>query len=177
MRISDWSSDVCSSDLTVTDAGGLGLGGGCVYLFPGGEEQALRRDFFGDEIESVRRFDPTDQRTTGRIDGFTLLPASEALLDAESIKRFRSRYREIFGATATGDPPYQAISDGRRLAGMEHWLPLFEEKLVTVFDHLGEDADYVRDSGVAGGADARLERKRTRLKSSQQCASSMPTSE
>src|SRR3546814_8240284 len=104
MRISDWSADVCSSDL----------------LFPSGEEQALRLDFFGDEIESVRRFDPTDQRTTGRIDGFTLLPASEALLDAESIKRFRSRYREIFGATATGDPLYQAISDGRRLAGMEH---------------------------------------------------------
>src|SRR3546814_19023015 len=73
--------------------------------------QALRLDFFGDEIESVRRFDTTDQRTTGRIDGFTLLPASEALLDAESIKRFRSRYREIFGATAPGDPLYQAISD------------------------------------------------------------------
>src|SRR3546814_2646249 len=101
MRISDWSSDVCSSDL-----------------------------------------------------------ASEALLDAESIKRFRSRYREIFGATATGDPLYQAISDGRRLAGLEHLLPLFEDKLVTLFDHLGEDAVYVRDHGVAG------ERKSTRLHSS-----------
>src|SRR3546814_779378 len=142
---------------TVTDAGEFAVRGGIVDLFPSGEEQALRLDFFGDEIESVRRFDPTDQRTTGRIDGFTLLPASEALLDAESIKRFRSRYREIFGATATGDPLYQAISDGRRLAGMEHWLPLFEEKLVTLFDHLGEDAVYVRDSGVAGAADARFE--------------------
>src|SRR3546814_12379854 len=81
-----------------------------------------------------------------------------ALLDAESIKRFRSRYREIFGATATGDPLYQAISDGRRLAGMEHWLPLFEEKLVTLFDHLGEDAVYVRDSVVAGAADAQIGR-------------------
>src|SRR3546814_279839 len=96
---------------TVTDAGEFAVRGGIVDLFPSGEEQALRLDFFGDEIESVRRFDPTDQRTTGRIDGFTLLPASEALLDAESIKRFRSRYREIFGATATGDPLYQAISE------------------------------------------------------------------
>ncbi len=45
------------------------------------------------------------------------MPASEALLDEESIKRFRSRYRETFGATATGDPLYEAISDGRRMSG------------------------------------------------------------
>ena len=72
------------------DQGEFAVRGGLVDLFPSGEEQALRLDFFGDEIESVRTFDPADQRTTGRIDGFTLLPASEALLDEESIKRFRS---------------------------------------------------------------------------------------
>jgi len=142
---------------TVADAGEFAVRGGLVDLFPSGETEALRLDFFGDEIESVRRFDPADQRTTGRVDGFTLLPASEALLDAESIKRFRSRYREIFGATATGDPLYQAISEGRRLAGMEHWLPLFEEKLATLFDHLGDDAIVVRDNGTPAAAEARFE--------------------
>ncbi|MDF0489479.1 transcription-repair coupling factor [Sphingomonas sp. H39-1-10] len=142
---------------TVADSGEFAVRGGLVDLFPSGAEAALRLDFFGDEIESVRTFDPADQRTTGRIDGFTLLPASETLLDEESIKRFRSRYRERFGATATGDPLYQAISDGRRLAGMEHWLPLFEDKLVTLFDHLGGDAVIVRDSGVQAAAEQRFE--------------------
>ncbi len=141
---------------TVHDQGEYAVRGGIVDLFPSGEELALRLDFFGDEIESVRTFDPADQRTVGRIDGFTLLPASEALLDEDSIKRFRTRYREKFGATATGDPLYQAVSDGRRLAGMEHWLPLFDEKLGTLFDHLGE-ALIVRDAGVAGAAEARFE--------------------
>ncbi|WP_267349018.1 transcription-repair coupling factor [Sphingomonas sp. GM_Shp_2] len=141
---------------TVHDQGEYAVRGGLVDLFPSGAEQALRLDFFGDEIESVRTFDPGDQRTTGRIEGFTLLPASEALLDEESIKRFRTRYRETFGATATGDPLYQAISDGRRLAGMEHWLPLFEDKLATLFDHLG-DAVVVRDAGVAQAAEGRFE--------------------
>ena len=93
----------------------------------------------------MRRFDPADQRTTGKAEAFTLMPASEALLDEETIKRFRARYREQFGANATGDPLYQAISEGRRLAGMEHWLPLFEEKLATLFDHLGENDVIVRD--------------------------------
>lgn len=142
---------------TVHDSGEFAVRGGLVDLFPSGSEQGLRLDFFGDEIESVRTFDPADQRTTGRVDGFTLLPASEALLDEDTIKRFRTRYREKFGATATGDPLYQAISDGRRLAGMEHWLPLFEERLETLFEHLPENAVIVRDAGDAGAAENRFE--------------------
>ncbi len=142
---------------TVHDAGEFAIRGGIVDLFPGGEAQPLRLDFFGDEIETVRRFDPADQRTTGSIDGFVLLPASEALLDEETIKRFRGRYRETFGATATGDPLYQAVSEGRRLAGMEHWLPLFEEKLAPMTEHLGEGAIIVRDHGVVGAAESRFE--------------------
>lgn len=142
---------------TVHDSGEFAVRGGLVDLFPSGSEQGLRLDFFGDEIESVRTFDPADQRTTGRIDGFTLLPASEALLDEDTVRRFRTRYREKFGATATGDPLYQAISDGRRLAGMEHWLPLFEERLETLFEHLPENAVIVRDAGDAGAAENRFE--------------------
>ena len=142
---------------TVHEQGEYSVRGGLVDLFPSGEDQALRLDFFGDEIESVRQFDPADQRTVGRLDGFVLLPASEALLDAESVKRFRGRYRETFGATATGDPLYQAVSEGRRLAGMEHWLPLFEEKLATLWDHLSPGDVVVRDPGTPGAVEGRLE--------------------
>jgi transcription-repair coupling factor (superfamily II helicase) len=142
---------------TVADAGEFAVRGSLVDLFPSGEEQALRLDFFGDEIETVRSFDPATQRTTGTVGGFTLLPASETLLDEDSIKRFRSRYREKFGATATGDPLYQAVSEGRRLAGLDHWLPLFEERLATFFDHLSPDDVIVRDAGDAGAAQARFE--------------------
>ena len=142
---------------TVHDQGEYAVRGGIVDLYPSGEDHALRLDFFGDEIESVRTFDPQDQRTTGRIDGFVLLPASEALLDDESVKRFRARYRETFGATATGDPLYQAVSEGRRLAGMEHWLPLFEDKLATLFDHLRDGDIVVRDANTPAAAEGRLE--------------------
>ena len=143
---------------TVQDSGEFAVRGGIVDLFPAGESEGLRLDFFGDEIESVRRFDPGSQRTTGNEQsGFTLLPASETLLDEDSVKRFRSRYRERFGATATGDPIYQAVSEGRRLAGIDHWLPLFEERLDTLFEHLADDDIVVRDAHDAGAADARFE--------------------
>ena len=142
---------------TVRDPGEFAVRGGIVDLFPAGEEQALRLDFFGDEIESVRRFDAASQRSIERIEGFTLLPASETLLDEDSVKRFRSRYRELFGATATGDPVYQAVSDGRRIAGVDHWLPLFEERLATLFDHLADEDLIVLEAGDTGAAEARFE--------------------
>src|SRR5690606_37621308 len=78
------------------------------------------------------------------------------LLDEDTVKRFRRRYREFFGAHATQDPLYQAISDGRRLAGMEHWLPLFEDRLSTLFDHLGGDDLVVIDSTAIGAGEDRL---------------------
>ena len=142
---------------SVAEHGEYAVRGSLIDLFPAGETHALRLDFFGDEIESLRRFDPADQRSTDRAKAFTLMPASEALLDEDTIKRFRSRYRETFGGTATGDPLYEAISDGRRMSGMEHWLPLFEERLTTLFDHLDEDDLILRDAGVDQALAARRE--------------------
>ncbi|WP_421991129.1 transcription-repair coupling factor [Qipengyuania sp.] len=141
---------------TVIDKGEYAVRGSIVDIFPSGMEEALRLDFFGDELESLRTFDPNTQMSTGRLESHLLLPASEALLDEDSIKRFRSRYREMFGANATQDPLYEAVSDGRRLAGMEHWLPLFEEKLTTLFDHLGKDDLVVIDQASLAAADERV---------------------
>jgi transcription-repair coupling factor (superfamily II helicase) len=142
---------------TVAEHGEYAVRGSLIDVFPAGEELALRLDFFGDEIDSLRRFDPTDQRSTDKATAFTLMPASEALLDEETIKRFRSRYREAFGAAATQDPLYQALSDGRRMAGMEHWLPLLEERLETLFDHLGESDLILRDTNADQALEGRRE--------------------
>ncbi len=141
---------------TVADTGEFAMRGSIVDIHPSGLEEGLRLDFFGDELESLRLFDPNTQRTTKTIDSHLLLPASEALLDEDSIKRFRSRYREMFGAHATQDPLYEAVSEGRRLAGMEHWLPLFADRLSTLFDHLSAEDVLVIDSGAMSAAEERL---------------------
>ncbi|WP_228244025.1 transcription-repair coupling factor [Porphyrobacter sp. GA68] len=139
---------------TVVDAGEYAVRGSIVDIYPSGLGSGLRLDFFGDELESLRLFDPSTQMTTGTLESHLLLPASEALLDDDTVKRFRSRYREQFGAVATQDPLYEAVSEGRRLAGMEHWLPLFEERLATVFDHLGKhDVVVIDQAAVQAGRD------------------------
>lgn len=141
---------------TVADAGEYAVRGSIFDIYPSGLDAGLRLDFFGDELETLRLFDPNTQRSSGVAEQHLLLPASEAMLDEDSVKRFRTRYRELFGANATGDPLYQAVSDGRRLAGMEHWLPLFEDRMVTLFDHLGAEDTIVIDSGAMAAADERL---------------------
>ncbi|RPF72567.1 transcription-repair coupling factor [Aurantiacibacter spongiae] len=141
---------------TVVDTGEFAVRGSIFDIYPSGLDAGLRLDFFGDELESLRLFDPSTQRTTKTIDGHLLLPASEALLDDDTIKRFRTRYRETFGADATQDPLYEAVSEGRRLAGMEHWLPMFEDKMATLFDHLGKDDAIVIDSSALQAAEERL---------------------
>ncbi|WP_133365393.1 transcription-repair coupling factor [Qipengyuania sediminis] len=141
---------------TVIDAGEFAIRGSIVDIYPSGLGQGLRLDFFGDELETLRTFDPGTQLTTGTLESHLLLPASEALLDEDSIRRFRTRYRELFGAAATQDPLYEAVSEGRRLAGMEHWLPLFEDKLATLFDHLGTGDVAVIDAAAIGAGEERL---------------------
>ncbi len=142
---------------TVADQGEFAVRGSLLDLFPAGEENGLRVDFFGDEIESIRRFDPADQRSLGPAKALQLLPAAETLLDEATIKRFRSKYREIFGAQATGDPLYQAVSEGRRQAGMDHWLPLFEERLATLFDHLDPATPVLRGHRTDATAETRFD--------------------
>jgi transcription-repair coupling factor (superfamily II helicase) len=142
---------------TVSDAGEFAIRGSIVDLVPAGSQFGLRLDFFGDEIETMRQFDPQTQRTIGPVDRFDILPAVEAMMDAESIKRFRTNYRDRFGATATGDPLYQAVSEGRRLSGMDHWLPMFEERMETLFDHIGEGALIVRDAATPAAAQSRFD--------------------
>ncbi len=141
---------------TVADQGEFAVRGGILDLFPAGEETGLRVDFFGDEIESIRRFDPADQRSLGPAKALQLLPASETLLDEATIKRFRSAYRDLFGGQSTGDPLYQAVSEGRRQAGMDHWLPLFEERLATLFDHIDPATPVLRGHRTEATAETRF---------------------
>ena len=96
----------------------------------------VRLDLFGDEIETIKPFDPTTQRTEGTKDHFILQPATEFFLDEESISRFRGKYRDVFGIVRRVDPLYEAVSEGRRHSGMDHWIPFFFDKMETLFDYI-----------------------------------------
>jgi transcription-repair coupling factor (superfamily II helicase) len=140
---------------TVMEPGEFAVRGGLIDLFPPGTPEPLRLDLFGDTLEAIRSFDPMSQRSTGVREEVVLLPVSEVLLTKESIARFRGGYRELFG-NVTDDALYEAVSAGQRHVGMEHWLPLFHERLETLIDYCPE-AVVTADHQIAEAFTARHE--------------------
>jgi len=136
---------------TVREPGEFAVRGGIVDLYPPGYDAPIRLDFFGDEIESIRLFDALTQTTISKIDSFHLGPISETLLDERSIAHFRSAYRELFGAVTENDPLYEAVTNGRKFPGTEHWLGLFYPRLYSLFDYLPQAPitfDYQADEAI-----------------------------
>ena len=121
---------------TVREAGDYAVRGGIVDLFAPGMDAPVRLDFFGDTLESIRSFDPETQRTTSELRMLDLVPVSEFALTSDTIRLFRTGYVAEFGAAAPDDALYEAVTEGRKHAGMEHWLPLFHRRLETLFDYL-----------------------------------------
>ncbi|MES2984773.1 MAG: transcription-repair coupling factor [Pseudomonadota bacterium] len=149
----------------VMEAGEYAVRGSLIDLFPSGHEEAIRIDMFGDEVESLRRFDPLSQISDAPVEALELRPVSEVLLQPDTISRFRQRYLELFGAVTRDDPLYESISASRTYAGMEHWLPLFYDTLDTLadytqgaifsMDHRVDPLITERDEAVADYYDAR----------------------
>jgi len=130
---------------TVVEAGDFAVRGGVVDCFPPGADQPIRLDFFGDELESVRSFDIETQLSEAKLSEVRLSPVSEVFLDEDSISRFRRNYIAAFGGGVSRDPVYAGVSDGIRMQGIEHYLPLFYNELETVFDYIGPGALYAFD--------------------------------
>ena len=141
---------------TVREPGEFAVRGGIIDIFPTGMEAPQRLDFFGDELERIRSFDPMTQRSSSGHKRIILRPVSEVILSPETITLFRDQYRRLFGTRASGDPLYEAISAGHSHNGMEHWLPLFHRQLESLFDYL-QDAFIVLDPQVEQAVEARLE--------------------
>lgn len=141
---------------TVRECGEYALRGGLIDLFPPTFAEPVRLDFFGATLESIRAFDGESQRSTISLRALELVPSSELMLHTETIRRFRQGYATRFGGNNAGDKLYEAISEGRRAAGAEHWLPLFYPAMDTLFDYLGA-TPLVMDEGVESAIEERFD--------------------
>ncbi len=112
------------------------LRGGLVDLFPMGSPLPFRLDLFGDDIESIRTFDPDTQRSLYPTPSIHLLPGREYPTDEESRNRFRARWRERFEGDPSRSAIYRDVGNGLSPAGIEYWMPLFHETMATLFDYL-----------------------------------------
>jgi transcription-repair coupling factor (superfamily II helicase) len=135
--------------------------GGLVDVFPPSAALPVRIEFFGDEIDSLRAFDPTDQRTVATLDDAILLPASEFLAPHGGVAALRARLGRAagklperlttdlarFDAAATdGTHRAHGDGDGRALPigdAAEVWAAHLAPS--TGFDHLDAGTLFVLD--------------------------------
>ena len=137
----------------VVAAGEFAVRGGIVDLFPMGSDTPYRLDLFGEEIDSIKTFDPDTQRTLSPISEIRLLPAHEFPTNSEAQKIFRSRFREEINGNPADAVVYNAVSKGQFGAGVEYYLPLFfEEECATLFDYIGTEAMVVCIGDIHGEA-------------------------
>ncbi len=119
--------------------GEYAIRGGLLDLWPTTEEQPLRIDMFGDEIEAIRRFDPETQRSQETLPRFVSAPAREVILDAAGIERFTAAFRARFPHLRR-HPLLEAVQAGRPHPGIESLLPLAYPRTARLQDYLPEGA-------------------------------------
>ncbi len=126
--------------------------GSIVDLFPMGSEVPYRIDLFDNEIDSIRTFDPETQKSITKIDEIRLLPAREFPLDQEGITRFRTEFRDRFPGNPTDCDVYLDVSEGWGSPGLEYYLPLFFEKISSLFDYVPDHTQVITLGGIEEAA-------------------------
>ncbi|NNT93969.1 transcription-repair coupling factor [Stutzerimonas nitrititolerans] len=138
---------------TVYEHGEFAVRGALIDLYPMGSALPYRIDLFDDEIETLRTFDPENQRSIEKVDSVRLLPAREFPVKKESVTGFRARFRERFDVDFRRCPIYQDLSTGITPAGIEYYLPLFFDETSTLFDYLPEDTQVFSLPGIEQAAE------------------------
>ena len=149
----------------VEEHGEFSARGSILDLFPMGSTLPFRIDFFDDEVETIRSFDPETQLSIDKIEAIDLLPAQEYPLDEDGIREFRLRFRETFEVDPNQCPVYVDISAGMASPGVEYYLPLFFDEMACLFDYLPPDSLFLLDDAVESAAGAFLEQIHERYQS------------
>lgn len=130
----------------VVSPGEFASRGGLVDVFPIGTETPFRLEFFDDEIDSIRFFDPDTQRTIDEVQAITILPAREFPMTESGINQFRSAFRQSFDCDPLSQTVYNEVSQGNAPSGIEFYLPLFFAQTASLFDYLDQSVLLVSSS-------------------------------
>jgi transcription-repair coupling factor (superfamily II helicase) len=130
----------------VMEQGEFCIKGALIDLYPMGTNNPYRIDLFDNEIDSIRSFDTSSQRSIEIVKEIKLLPAREFATDSESIATFKDNYLSEFGNT--DGFIYSEVSEGRYPGGIEFYLPLFFKETETLFDYISNEPVIVYQKGL-----------------------------
>jgi len=138
----------------VEERGELAVRGGILDFFPPQRTRPVRLELIGDEIESIREFDPASQRSEGAIERVVAAPPRELLFDRELIVERGDALRALAESCAVPETEVDALIDsllrGFAPPGGESLAPLLQPALESFFDFLPADALVLVDEAHSG---------------------------
>ncbi len=129
----------------VIEPGTFSRRGGILDIYPLAAKLPTRIDFFDDEIETLRSFDPSSQRTAHKIESVTIPPAREALpatmpQAADALANWFNGLASGNGTVISATQDADALREGQAFQHLEHYLPYAINETVTLLDYLPENA-------------------------------------
>ncbi len=103
----------------VEGRGEFAVRGGILDVFPAQSDTPVRVDFWGDEVEELRRFSVASQRSRDPVEEAEIYPAREVRPQGE----IRDRAGELVESEPWAAGTFERIAQGQMFAGMESWLP------------------------------------------------------
>jgi transcription-repair coupling factor (superfamily II helicase) len=146
----------------VDEPGTFSRRGGLIDVYPPNLTNPVRIELFGDEIDSLRAFDPTTQRSQHRIESFSLAPATEALPRLAPLAVQRARELDLSLCHPPAQREYRGdlvkLEQGAFFRGIEFYLSLFYSRPATILDYLPAGGLCILDDwsallGTAGDLD------------------------
>lgn len=124
----------------VEDAGTFALRGGILDIFPPSAHRPIRLELFGDQIESLREFDPSTQRSLEPISKFSIVPAREYFFSDERIEGTLQKVRSHFEGRPScplseKNEILRSLVQKNQFPGIEGLLPFFHERLELITDY------------------------------------------
>jgi len=147
----------------VEGRGQFGLRGGILDVFPMTAHRPVRLEFFDNEIDSIRRFNASNQRSEEKMNDLTVYPARELIVKGhhwEGARRaleneYKAQARKLgrsgeAGAIRQLEEKFGEALEGlgAHFNGIEHFLPYFYREFTTLMDYLPVDAPVLVDDPV-----------------------------
>jgi len=177
--LSAWYGLGYVSDSMVVQPATFSRRGGIVDVFPVGDDQPARIELFGDQIDTMRRFDPATQRSTGNIATLTVPPAREAL-PCQGPAGAQTLATHVLDSLA---PPaweqwerdLERLQEGENFPDLDLYLPYLYPRPDCIWSHLPENAFTVVDDWTAIQATvAEIEREARRIGSDSEVRGDLP---
>ena len=130
---------------TVEEPGTFSRRGGILDIFPPNQPLPLRVELFGDEIDSLRTFDPLTQRSERRVTAFDFVPAHEALTRLSPAAAEAARQLDLSAchpvARSDFEEDIRHLGQSEHFRGIEFYLPFF-------YDHPASPIEYLPVNGL-----------------------------